>query len=163
VIVAAIVLLVVALAFVAAELFIPSHGILSICAVGAALASVVMAFRASPALGMLFALAIMVATPVVVYLAIKIYPNTAVGKRVMLDAGGGAGGPVADAFAREGARLAELVGQQGVAVTMLRPAGSIEIGGRRVDALSEAEVIDAGTRVEVVRVAGLKVFVKAVV
>lgn len=159
-IVAAIVLLVVALAFVAAELFIPSHGILSICAVGAALASVVMAFRASPALGMLFALAIMVATPVVVYLAIKIYPNTAVGKRVMLD--GGAGGVTADAFARESARLAGLVGQEGVALTMLRPAGSIEIGGRRVDALSEAEVIDAGTRVEVVRVSGLKVFVKGV-
>jgi membrane-bound serine protease (ClpP class) len=45
---------------------------------------------------------------------------------------------------------------------MLRPAGSVDVGGRRIDALSEAEVIDAGTRVEVVRVAGLKVFVKSV-
>ena len=48
----------------------------------------------------------------------------------------------------------------GRAVTMLRPAGSVEIGGRRYDCLSEAEVIDAGSAVEVVKVSGLKVFVK---
>jgi membrane-bound serine protease (ClpP class) len=158
VILTAIVLLLVALGFIAAELFIPSHGILTGCAVLTALGSVVFAFKASPALGLLFALALLVATPFVIVAAVKIYPTTAVGKRVMLDAKGAA----ADAFARESAKLAGLVGHRGTAVTMLRPAGSVEIGGRRIDALSEAEVIDPGTKVEVVRVAGLKVFVKSV-
>ena len=159
-ILAALVLLVVALLFVAAELFVPSHGVLTVCAGASAVASIVLAFMASPALGMIFTLVIAVATPVVIYLAIKIYPTTAVGKRVMLQ--NPTAEVAADAFSEESAKLAALVGQRGTAVTMLRPAGSIEIGGRRIDALSEAEVIDAGAMVEVLRVSGMKVFVKGV-
>ena len=156
----ALVLLVVALGFAAAELFVPSHGVLTVCAAAAAIASIVLAFMASPGLGMIFALVIAVATPAVIYMAIRIYPTTGVGKRVIL--ANPTAEVAADAFSEESAKLAGLVGQRGVAVTMLRPAGSIEIGGQRIDALSEAEVIDAGAEVEVLRVCGLKVFVKSV-
>jgi len=159
VILAAMVLLAVALGFVAAELFVPSHGVLTVCAAISAAAGIVLAFMASPALGMIFALLIAIATPAVIYMAVKIYPTTPVGKRVLLENPTGA---AADAFAAESAKLAELVGQRGVAVTTLRPAGSIEIGGRRIDALAESEVIDTGATVEVLRVSGLKVFVKSV-
>jgi len=48
-----------------------------------------------------------------------------------------------------------------VALTLLRPAGSIEIDGARIDAVSESEMLEAGTRVEVIKVIGLKVIVKA--
>ena len=157
----AIALLIVALALMAAELFLPSHGVLSVFAAITAVASVVLAARASVGLGMIFGGVLLLATPVVIYYAIKIYPQTGVGKRVMLDPrqAGTAGGT---GFAEEAARLEALVGQQGVAMTMLRPAGSVEIGGRRIDAMSEADVIDAGTRVEVMQVSGLKVIVRAV-
>jgi len=157
----AIALLLVALAFVAAELFVPSHGVLSVFAALTAIAGVVLAARASVGLALIFGVVIVLATPVVFFYAIKIYPQTAVGKRVMLDPRQ-AGTTPGTAFAEELAKLESLVGQQGVAMTMLRPAGSIEIDGCRIDAMSEADVIDAGTRVEVLKVSGMKVIVKQV-
>jgi membrane-bound serine protease (ClpP class) len=46
-------------------------------------------------------------------------------------------------------QLRDLVGQRGVAVTVLRPSGQIEIGGRRFEATVEVGVIDAGDAVVV--------------
>ncbi|HEY8993348.1 MAG TPA: ATP-dependent Clp protease proteolytic subunit, partial [Lacunisphaera sp.] len=43
--------------------------------------------------------------------------------------------------------IASLVGQQGVAVTMLRPSGQIEVGGRRYEAKVEVGGIDTGQAV----------------
>ena len=42
------------------------------------------------------------------------------------------------------AELATLTGQRGVAVTMLRPSGQIEIAGRRYEATVEVGAVDAG-------------------
>ncbi len=154
----AIALLLLAFALVAAELFVPSHGVLTAFAALAAIASVWMAYNFMPGLGLVFAVALLLATPAVFYLAIKIYPSTSVGKKVLLH------NPVAAAkgFEEETAQLEALVGRQGVAMTFLRPAGAIEIDGRRIDAMAESDMIEAGTRVEVLKVSGMKVIVKAV-
>jgi membrane-bound ClpP family serine protease len=55
--------------------------------------------------------------------------------------------------------LAALLGAQGETRTPLRPAGSVEIAGRLVDVVSEGRFIDVGTRVEVLRVEGVRVVV----
>jgi len=158
-VVAAILLLVAALACVAAELFLPSHGVLAICAAILALLSIIFAYRVYPALGILIAVAVVICTPIVFFYAIKLYPQTPMGKRVMLKS---PSANIKDPFAEESQRLAQLVGQRAVAATMLRPAGTIEVDGQRIDAVSEAEVIAAGTAVEILRVSGLKVIVKPV-
>ncbi len=155
-ILAAVGLLLVALAFVAAELFVPSHGLLAIFAALAAVASVTFAYKANLGLGLVFTLVIFIAAPVVLFWAVRLYPKTSMGKKVMLEQPG-----TGEAFLDQSAKLAALVGQAGVAVTLLRPAGSVEVLGQRIDALSEADVIEPGTPIEVVRVNGLKVFVKA--
>jgi membrane-bound serine protease (ClpP class) len=154
----AIALLILAFALVAAELFVPSHGILTAFAVLAAVASVWLAYTQIPGLGLIFAVVLLLATPVVFYMAIKIYPSTAVGKKVLLH------NPVAanKGFEDEAAQLEPLVGRQGLALTLLRPAGAIEIDGRRIDAMAESDMIPAGTPVQVLKVSGLKVIVKAV-
>jgi membrane-bound serine protease (ClpP class) len=54
----------------------------------------------------------------------------------------------------------DYTGQEGEALTLLRPAGVVLLGGRRVDALSEGDFIPAGTKVKVSRVEGSKVFVE---
>jgi membrane-bound ClpP family serine protease len=157
VIFAALALLLLALLLVTAELFLPSHGLLAIFAGIAALASVFIAYRVSPGLSIIFGVVIVIATPIVFYFAIKIYPSTSVGKRVLLDQ------PAAPpAFDEQSAKLQALVGRQAVAATTLRPAGIIEINGQRIDAMSESEIISAGTTVEIVQVTGLKVIVKPV-
>lgn len=161
--IAAIALLLLAMALVAAELFVPSHGLLTIFAFLAAVGSVFFAYDASPGLALLFVLLILIASPVVFYWAIKLYPTTAVGKRVMLAPPGQTGGaPAAVGFDKEAASLEQMVGQQGVAMSLLRPSGAVDIAGRRIDAVSESDIIQPGTPVEVIKVSGLKVIVKAV-
>ncbi len=156
---AACALLLVAVVFVLAELFVPSHGAMALFAAVAAVASVIMAYQVSVPVAAVFAILIVISTPVAFFVAIKIYPTTAVGRRVIL-AEPPAGNT--ESFTAEMAQLSSLVGQQGVAITTLRPAGSIEIQGQRINAISESEVIDAGAAVEIMQVSGLKVFVKRV-
>jgi membrane-bound serine protease (ClpP class) len=54
-----------------------------------------------------------------------------------------------------------LLGRLGVAITPLRPAGTIEIDGERIDVVSQSEFISAGTTVKVLNVKGSKVEVRA--
>ena len=56
----------------------------------------------------------------------------------------------------------DLVGQEGVALTTLRPAGMARFGEKKVDVVSEGEVIDRDSRVRVVEVKGNRVVVRAV-
>ncbi|HEX8319923.1 NfeD family protein [Longimicrobium sp.] len=62
---------------------------------------------------------------------------------------------------REGGYLAavprpELEGLQGVAITNLRPAGTAEVAGERLDVVSDGGWIDAGTPVRVLRAEGYR-------
>lgn len=56
----------------------------------------------------------------------------------------------------------ELIGQQGVVRTALRPAGIIEVGGERIDAVSDASFIDKGVGVVITAVEGNRVVVERV-
>jgi membrane-bound serine protease (ClpP class) len=49
---------------------------------------------------------------------------------------------------------------QGVSVTMLRPAGIADFSGEKVDVLTDGDFIPADTPIEVIRTAGVRVFVK---
>ncbi len=56
----------------------------------------------------------------------------------------------------------DLVGQAGRALTTLRPSGTAEIDGRRIDVVSEGGFIASGASVEVVRARGAVVVVREV-
>jgi len=51
-------------------------------------------------------------------------------------------------------------GKRGKALTTLRPAGTIDIEGRRVDVVTMGEFIEAGSAVEVILVEGMRVVVR---
>lgn len=53
-----------------------------------------------------------------------------------------------------------LSGRRGVTLTPLRPSGSADIDGERIDVIASSEFIPAGTPVEVVRVRGSRVEVR---
>jgi membrane-bound serine protease (ClpP class) len=55
----------------------------------------------------------------------------------------------------------ELIGEAGVALTALRPAGMAEVAGERLDVVSEGEFIAAGTPVTVTRSDGYRHVVRA--
>lgn len=54
----------------------------------------------------------------------------------------------------------ELVGQKGVTITKLRPAGTILINNQKIDAVSESEFLEKDTKVEVIKVTGTSIIVK---
>jgi membrane-bound serine protease (ClpP class) len=56
----------------------------------------------------------------------------------------------------------DLVGKEGISVTLLRPVGIVEIENRRYDCLTEGEYIPPGTRVIVTKVIGNKIFVRKI-
>lgn len=56
----------------------------------------------------------------------------------------------------------ELVGQEGIALTTLRPAGTAEFNGKRYDVVADWEYIEQGSMIIVLRVEGVKVVVKKV-
>ena len=57
---------------------------------------------------------------------------------------------------------AELIGKRGVAVTYLRPAGTVLLDDQRVDVVSEATFIPQGAHVVVTAIEGKRVIVRQV-
>ena len=57
--------------------------------------------------------------------------------------------------------VTHLLGQTGLAVTSLRPSGTAEIDGQRIDVVSEGGFIALGTEVKVVKVEGTRVVVRS--
>jgi membrane-bound serine protease (ClpP class) len=58
--------------------------------------------------------------------------------------------------------LSELYGAEGVTLTPLRPAGSAEIKGMRVDVVSEGNFIPPETKIQVVKIEGTRVVVRPI-
>jgi membrane-bound ClpP family serine protease len=56
--------------------------------------------------------------------------------------------------------LSSFAGKEGFALTPLRPAGTAEVAGERLDVVTGGEFIEPGSRVMVVRVEGTRVVVK---
>lgn len=55
-----------------------------------------------------------------------------------------------------------LVGKQGEALSVLRPAGTAMIDGKRMDVLTEGDYIASQSKIEVIRIEGSKIIVKQV-
>ena len=58
--------------------------------------------------------------------------------------------------------LQQLVGQQGVAISMLRPSGVGEFAGKRIDVVTEGAFLPAGTPLLIDRVQGRQVIVRPI-
>ena len=152
------VLLLVGLAVMMLEVFIPSGGILGFVSVAAILTAVVTAFLELGALPGMTVLAITVlAIPTVLSLAFRWFPETPLGRRVLPP-------PPDPSDVLPGAtrrrQLREFVGRGGHAVGELLPWGTVEIGDLVVEAMSESGPISAGTAVEVVGVQGMSLVVR---
>lgn len=57
----------------------------------------------------------------------------------------------------------DLLGKTGIALTPLRPSGTIIIDNERIDAVTEGGFINSGARVEVVEVEGVRIVVRELV
>ena len=109
------------------------------------------------------AISSIVISPIAFAFALKVWPNTPIGRRLIL-------GDASDDLDEEAPPPTDasdelrqaLVGATGVAMSDLRPVGTVRIEGERVEALAEGGMIDAGQDVRITAVEGNRIRVRAV-
>lgn len=139
-----------------AEIFIPSGGLIGLLAVCCIAISLWQAFHQSYDLGIKFLLADLLLAPLALTAAVYIWPKTPFARRVFLRP------PDAEEIevSHSAQRLDHLIGQYGRALTTLRPSGTVDFDGRRLDGLSEGSLIPAGALVQAVRVRAGQIVVR---
>lgn len=89
------------------------------------------------------------------WLSLKYFPRTKVGQHMILNE------TLQAAHASPGANT-QLVGREGVAQTVLRPAGIAQVDGQRLDAVAESDMIERGSPIKVVAVEGSRIIVRKI-
>lgn len=150
----AIFLFVLGIVLLLVEAFIPGFGIFGLGGLVSVFVSIVLS-AASAEAGLRMLLISIVVSIVAGYLAFKYFQRKGILRRFIL----------ADAATREegfssSADLSHFKGKLGKSVTPLRPAGTAEIDGSRLDVVSEGSYIPAGVEIEVIKVEGRRVVVR---
>jgi membrane-bound serine protease (ClpP class) len=143
---------------------IPGFGFAGILGIVALLGALVMSVVGSGATPEYFMLAAgriifsLLAALVASFVLLRFMPRTPFGRRLILDTGLGAG----QAYGSAPEEDLRWLGKRGRASSPLRPAGIADIEGARVDVVSEGELIEPGTPVEVIRVDGNRIVVRPI-
>jgi len=152
----AVFLYIVCAGLIVAEVFIPSAGLLAICALACLMGGIWIFFHHSMAAGWAGLVIGLIMVPSLLALAYKILPKTRFGKRMILAP------PVrdrGDAIA-DTPELSELVGRTGRVLTTLRPVGMCDFDGRRIECVAESGYVEKNRTVKVIRVEGTQVTVR---
>jgi len=140
------------------EAFVPSGGLISVAAAACVIGAVVFAFnRLEMVPAVLFTGAAIILAPTSLVTAFLLLPKTSIGRRLTLRSTQARN----TGYVAQDVKEDELVGQQGVALSALRPSGEARIGDRRYDVITEGEMIERGTPIEVRTVGGNRIVVRA--
>ena len=141
---------------IVAEVFVPSGGLLMVCALACLGGGLTLFFQQSVVLGWVGIAIAAGLIPTTLITSYRILPKTRFGKAVTLTPPTrGQGDAVPDRDALE-----QLKGQSGRVITPLRPVGTCEFSGHKVECVAEGEYVEAGTTVEVIRVHAMQVTVR---
>jgi len=136
-----------------AEVLLPSGGVLSIIAAGLFVYSIYLAFTSiSFDAGVMLIMADIVILPILAIIGLKALGRSPLALRSSLQK--------SDGVVSYDEKLSDLVGKEGVAVTNLRPSGTVRIENRRIDVVTRGDFIEKGAAVEVAKVEGSRVVVK---
>jgi membrane-bound ClpP family serine protease len=152
-------LIVIGLLLMAAELFLPTGGIVFVLGVAGSIAGIAIAFNRSSTQGVVSLIVVVVLVPIVGPILMHYWPRTSIGKRFLLS------GPEEDATIAQmpvHLELEALRGRYGKTLSPLRPSGVADFDGRRVDVLTEGTMIEAGQWVKVLDVKAGRVIVRHV-
>lgn len=56
----------------------------------------------------------------------------------------------------------DLIGKEGIALTVLRPSGTGEFEGKRIDIVTDGTYIDGGTKIKIIRIEGNRIVVEQI-
>lgn len=141
-----------------AEVFVPSGGLISVCAFICLIGGLVIFFNHSTTVGWIGVAIALVMIPSLLIGAYRIFPRTRFGKSVTLTP---PERELGDAIANT-AELKELLGAVGLVITPLRPVGMCDFSGRRVECVAESGYVDKDEKIKVIRVQGTQLTVRVV-
>src|SRR4030042_1171833 len=141
-----------------AEVFVPSGGLISICALACLVGGIAIFFHHSSIAGWIGVGIAAVMIPAVLIYAYRIFPKTRFGKSVTLtppERRQGDAIPDTD-------KLKELLGAVGVVLTPLRPVGMCDFSGHRVECVAESGYVDKGKKIKVINVESTQLTVRII-
>ncbi|ANE47315.1 serine protease [Paenibacillus swuensis] len=147
-------LFIVGIVLLASELFVPSFGILGILGIVSLISGVIMAAYDSDNALLSLGVATIVAA-VIVTVFVRYFKHRGIWHKFILRDELTTDQGYVPADAKE-----DLLYHSGESITPLRPAGMVDIGGRRVDVVTEGEFIGSGKNVKVIRIEGTRVIVR---
>ncbi len=143
-------LFIIGLTAIAIELFIPG-AIVGICGVGCVIGSIILAYLHVSA----FLSYLLLAIGICFIPAFFIVWYKLLTKKFAVNVS-------EKNFSSSNDSLIDLLSAEGIAITTLRPSGSANIGGKKVDVVSEGDMISKNTKIKVTDVKGNRIVVKAI-
>ena len=146
----------VGVALLVVEVFMPGFGIPGISAAVLLLAGIVMTwYEYGAKIGLAMAVAVLALMGIVISISLKSVKNGKLAEsELMLN------GTVNDGGKSERERMQKMVGKEGKTLTALRPVGAAEFDTGKMNVQSDGEFIEKDTKVRVIRVSGTTVYVK---
>jgi membrane-bound ClpP family serine protease len=135
----ALVLFIAAIGLLAAELILPTGGLLGVGGAVALLVAIGACFWINPWVGLGALVATLACLPILASWFTQAWPRSVLGRRFVLQ-------PVRN----DRSQLPVQIGQIGIAYSELRPTGEVDFGDLRLEAMSEFGMISAGQSVRVV-------------
>ena len=154
----AVLLLLVGHALLILEFFVPSGGALAVMCALSFLAAIVVGFMAGPVTGITILITICVLVPTSVGAAVRWWPDTPIGKMILVPRPKSADEVLPHTVAYRG--LKELVGRRGQAKGLMVPSGLVLVDGKTYDAVSEGVPIESGHAIIVVGVSTQRLVVR---
>ncbi len=148
-------LFVAGIGLLAAEIFVPGFGIMGVGGIIAMLASIYLA-SPTPTAATWSILGAIAAVIVTIIVLLRMGTRLTIWRRLLLDTE-----ETQDRGYVAQSDLKSLQDRRGIAVTSLRPAGTAEVDGERIDVVTSGEYVARDTPVRVIRVEGRRVVVRA--
>ena len=148
------------------EIFVPAAGLIGLAGGGLIIAGVVVSYVEHGAVtGSIVLISSLVVTPVAVMVGLRLFPNTPVGRRLILSnprhtspIDSKHGSPAGGQSMAESGAVAR--GSVGTSLTDLRPSGMARFAGSKVSVVTKGEYLDRGAAVEVIQVNGNRIVVR---
>ena len=140
------------------EVFVPSGGLISLCALACLVGGAFIFFRYSTTAGWRGIGVAAVMIPAVLIFAYKIFPKTRFGKSVTLSPPQRQQG---DAIP-DTSKLKDMLGKVGTVITPMRPVGMCDFDGQRIECVAESGYVEKGKKVKVINVESTQLTVRTI-
>ncbi len=145
-------------ALIIAEVFVPSGGLISLCALACLIGGAAIFFHHSTTAGIAGICVAGVMIPSVLIIAYKVFPKTRFGKSVTLTPPKRQEGDAVP----DTPELKDMLGAVGVVITPLRPVGMCDFSGQRIECVAESGYVDKGKKVKVIHVQSTQLTVRVI-